>query len=284
MSRAGDTRGAATGGPLQVLVDGEPVAQDWPLDRALQYGDGLFETVTVRAGRICFEALHRRRLAEGARRLRIAIDDESVWNTASTLAAAQGQCTLKILLSRGSSTARGYTPPAAMRPRSVHLVYPAPAATEIPTHVRLVTLSSTLGENAALAGLKHCNRLEQVLGRMELQPSGAFEGLMGSSSGSLVSGTMSNVFIGQQGGFVTPLVDQCGVAGVMRAVVLREAVGCGLSVREARVPLSALRECRGVFITNARMGVVPAHELDGRELGIATAVRELAARVRALAD
>ena len=59
----------------------------------------------------------------------------------------------------------------------------------------MVTLRAMLGENPALAGLKHCNRLEQILARMELQHTGAFEGLMGSSSGSLVSGTMSNVFI-----------------------------------------------------------------------------------------
>lgn len=271
-------------GPLQVLVDGTPVADNWPLDRALQYGDGLFETLTVRAGRIRFEALHRQRLGEGCRRLGIGADLESVWHQAGQLARMHGECTLKVLLSRGSSLARGYAPPLDARPRVLHLVYPAPRAGEVATPVRLATLRAVLGENPGLAGLKHCNRLEQILGRMELQQGGAFEGLMGSSSGSLVSGTMSNVFIGQRGGFVTPLLDQCGVAGVMRAVVLREAAGCGLVVREARVPMSALRECTGVFMTNARMGVVAAHELDGRELQSDPAVQQLADRVMALAD
>jgi 4-amino-4-deoxychorismate lyase len=271
-------------GPLQVLVDGMPVAEDWPLDRALQYGDGLFETLTVRGGRVRFEALHRRRLAVGCLRLGIVAAQDDVWHQADLLARTHGDCTLKILLSRGSTPARGYTPPRESHPRAIHAVYPAPGVGEIPARVRLVSLRAVLGENPALAGLKHCNRLEQILGRMELQHSGAFEGLMGSSSGSLVSGTMSNVFIGQDGQFVTPLLDQCGVAGVMRAVVLREAAGCGLAIREGRVPVPALRDCSSVFITNARMGVVVAHELDGRELAVSSAVLALAGKVRALAD
>jgi 4-amino-4-deoxychorismate lyase len=268
-------------GPLQVLVDGQSVAGDWPLDRALQYGDGLFETLTVREGLLRFEDLHRLRLADGCRRLGIRAG-EAVWQKARELATLHRDCTLKILVSRGSWLARGYTPPTQAVPRILHMVYPAPTTAEIPPRVLVVTLRSVLGENHALAGLKHCNRLEQILGRMELQPTCAFEGLMGSSSGSLVSGTMSNVFIGQDGGYVTPLLDLCGVAGVMRAVVLREAAGCGLNVREAQVPLSGLHECDTLFLTNARMGVVAAHELDGRPLAVPAAVQRLADKVRAL--
>jgi 4-amino-4-deoxychorismate lyase len=271
-------------GPLQVWVDGRPVTADWPLDRALQYGDGLFETLTVRDGRLRFEALHRQRLAGGCRRLGIVIGAEALWEPARALAAIHGECTLKLLVSRGSSLARGYTPPPTASPRVLHMVYPAPTAAEIPARVRVVTLRGVLGENPALAGLKHCNRLEQVLGRMELQQTTGFEGLMGSSSGSLVSGTMSNVFIGHDGGYMTPVLDLCGVAGVMRAVVLREAAGCALAVREGRLPLTALRDCAGIFITNARLGVVAVHELDGRDLQVPAAVLRLADRVRALAD
>ena len=69
----------------------------------------------------------------------------------------------------------------------------------------------------------------------------------------------------------------------MRAVVLREAADCGLHVREAQVPLSILHECDCLFLTNARMGVVAAHELDGRPLVVPAAVQRLADRVRALA-
>jgi 4-amino-4-deoxychorismate lyase len=270
-------------GPLQVLVDGEPVAGDWPLDRALQYGDGLFETLTARGGRLRFEALHRQRLDDGCRRLGIPADPGVVWQPARALAERHIDCTVKVLVSRGSSVARGYAPPAQTRLRVLHLAYPAPDVGEIPARVSLVTLRSVLGENPALAGIKHCNRLEQILGRRELQQNPAFEGLMGSSSGNLVSGTMSNVFIGQDGGFVTPRIDQCGVAGIMRAVVLREAVAAGIDIRETRVPLQSLESCASAFITNARMGLVVAHQLDGRALAVPPALQQLAIRVNSLA-
>jgi 4-amino-4-deoxychorismate lyase len=267
-----------------MLVDGVVTTADWPLDRALQYGDGLFETLSVRNGRLRFEAPHRRRLSEGCRRLSIVVDADEVWHQARLLASTHGECTVKILVSRGGSPTRGYTPPRAIRARVLHYVYPGPSAGEIPAAVRLVTLQSVLGENPALAGLKHCNRLEQVLGRMELQPTGAFEGLMTSSSGDLISGTMSNVFIVRDGELVTPLLDRCGIAGVMRAVVLREASGCGLAAREARLPLAALRQCTAAFVTNARMGVVVAQEIDGRVLPPDPTILRLANTVNALAD
>jgi 4-amino-4-deoxychorismate lyase len=270
--------------PLLTLVDGEPAAGGWPLDRGLHYGDGLFETLNLREGRLCFEALHARRLALGCTRLAIRADLTLLWEQARSLATRYPASTLKVLVTRGDALARGYTPTGAERARVLHLVYPAPGPGEIPAQVRLVSLGSTLGENPRLAGLKHCNRLEQVLGRQELLGTGAFEGLMGSSSGHLVSGTMSNVFVGRDDAFVTPPVDLCGVAGVMRAVVLREAAHCGLEVRVAPLPLTTLRDCDSLFITNARLGVVPAHQLDGRPLAQPSVVQALARRIAALAD
>ena len=77
-----------------------------------------------------------------------------------------------------------------------------------------------LGENPALAGLKHLNRLEQVLARLEWSDPGIAEALLFSSSGALVSGSMSNVFLVHGGRLATPRLDRCGVAGVMREVVL----------------------------------------------------------------
>ena len=90
--------------------------------------------------------------------------------------------------------------------------------------MRIRTASLRLGESPALAGMKHCNRLEQVLARAEWSGPDIAESLLFSSSGTLVSGTMTNVFVVQGSKLRTPRVDRCGVAGVMRRVVLREAV------------------------------------------------------------
>ncbi len=270
--------------PLQVLVDGLPATQGWPLDRGLQYGDGLFETMLVRGGRVRFEALHRARLEEGCRRLAIATDHEQIWNETRGLAARHGAALLKLQVTRGDAVARGYTPDGGERARRILSLFPAPADSELPEVVRVRSLSDTLGENPRLAGLKHCNRLEQVLARLVLRGSGVFEGIMASSSGLMISGTMSNVFVEMDGELLTPALDRCGIAGVMRAVVLREARRSQLPLRAAELPFEVLGRVTGLALSNARLGLLCVHELDGRKLAGSDRFRQLAARVASLED
>ena len=256
--------------PLAVLVDGARFPHDgqldWPLDRGLHYGDGLFETMMVRDGRIRFASLHRARLTAGCARLRLALALEPLWEQTGTLARQHGDAVLKLLVTRGSATQRGYGISGDEQCRSLLFAYPPADSVNPPADVCVVSLRAQLGENPALAGIKHCNRLEQVLARLELQPSGAYEGLLGSSSGWLISGTMSNVFLDTAAGLVTPSLERCGIAGVMRAVVLREAAALGIPVRVANVALAALDDCHGLFLTNVRLGVLPVTRLDGRAL------------------
>lgn len=271
--------------PLEVLVDGRPASLDgqeqWLLDRGLHYGDGLFETMIARNGRIRFVALHRARLAAGCARLRIGIAQAPLWEQAGVLAQQHGNAVLKLLVTRGSMTQRGYGISGDEPGRSLLFAYPA-AEANTASEISVIALQARLGENAALAGIKHCNRLEQVLARMELQSKPAFEGLIGSSSGWLISGTMSNVFLDTEAGLVTPALNLCGIAGVMRAVVLREAAALGMALRVTDIPLAALGNCRGAFLTNVRLGVLPITQLDGRALVISNQVRALASRVTAL--
>ncbi len=269
---------------LQVFVDGQTCDDSWPQDRALQYGDGLFETMLVRNGRIRFEALHAARLAHGCNRLAISADHAAIWQQAGQVARQHGAALLKLLLTRGDATARGYAPSGVERPRVILSVYAAPPAAELPAQIRVVTLRNCLGENPDLAGLKHCNRLEQVLARASLQGSGAFEGLMQSSSGRLISGTMSNVFLERDGLLVTPELDLCGIAGVLRTVVFREAQQMGIPVQAENIPLAALDHCTSLALSNVRLGLLSVHELNGRRLQVGASLRELAARIDTLEE
>jgi 4-amino-4-deoxychorismate lyase len=269
-------------GPLEVLVDGAPCNEGWPQDRGLLYGDGLFETMLARAGQIRFAAGHRARLAEGCRRLAINADLEGIWHHTAASAARHGAATLRLQVTRGEATARGYAPTGREQARAILSVFPPPAPGELPARLAAVTLRQCLGENPDLAGLKHCNRLEQVLARQALAGNGAFEGLMSSSAGFLISGTMSNVFLELDGELVTPSVERCGVAGVVRAVVLREAAQLNLAIGVATLPLAVLARCTAMALSNARLGLVPVHELDGRELGRSPALDQLATRIAAL--
>jgi 4-amino-4-deoxychorismate lyase len=253
------------------------------MDRGLLYGDGLFETMVVREGAIRFEAEHSARFAEGCRRLGISADLPRIWSDARAAAARHGDATLRLQVTRGVALARGYTPTGREQPCAILAVFAPPVAGELPARIRVSTLTAQLGENPALAGLKHCNRLEQVLARQALQAhSGAFEGLMCSSSGALVSGTMSNVFIEVDGEILTPALDRCGVAGVLRAVALREAGHLGIPVRVTAVAPSAAARCHALALSNARMGLVMAHELDGRALALSPRLQALAQRVAQL--
>jgi 4-amino-4-deoxychorismate lyase len=124
-----------------------------------------------------------------------------------------------------------------------------------------------LGENPRLAGLKHCNRLEQVLARAEIANAPHLsEGILFSSSGNLVSGTMTNVFLVRESVLLTPRIDQCGVAGVMRRVVLREARQAGIPTRECELRSENLQAADEVFLTNARIGIWPVRSVDDRIL------------------
>jgi 4-amino-4-deoxychorismate lyase len=250
--------------PAIAWIDGLPAQNSLLHDRGLHYGDGLFETLRVRSGRIRFAALHANRLASGCERLGITCDAKAAIRTGlDGIDARDG--TLKLIVTRGEAVARGYGVTGAERARVLRFWYPGEPPKR-PETFRAVTLEQRWGENPSLAGMKHLNRLEQVLGRRELDTAGADEGLVGSSSGLAISGTMSNVFLCIDGRIVTPRVDRCGIAGVMRAVVLREAQALGIEVTQQDVPLTDARRATSVFFTNARIGLLAATHLDGRAL------------------
>ena len=253
----------------RVLLNGSDAQQVSPFDRGLHFGDGLFETIACRRGRPRFLTLHLERLQLGCERLGIetsALPD--IQTEVRALAGEVDNAIIKVILTRGTALARGYQ--ASGREKATRITFryawPTETATESQVGVRVRTAQLRLGENRALAGLKTCNRLEQVLARGEWTDPGITESLLFSSSGKLVSGTMSNVFIVEGSRLRTPRLDLCGVAGVMRRVVLREAGRAGIAVEEAVLGVADVAMAEEIFLTNARMGAWPVRELDGRPL------------------
>ncbi|MEP7313039.1 MAG: aminodeoxychorismate lyase [Pseudomonadota bacterium] len=272
--------------PDVAVLDGRPLDEPWLIDRGLHYGDGLFETMRVCDGRIRFVALHRERLQRGCSQLQIAADVDDCFAQAQALVHGVASAMLKLIVTRGSATARGYAPHGDEQPRRILLRYDDPATRDVKggpgVDSEAISLRTILGENPQLAGLKHLNRLELVLARLEMHGSTAFEGLLCSSSGLVISGTMSNMFIVAGNELLTPRLDRCGIAGVLRTVVLREAAGAGFAAREIDVPQSALATAEEIFLTNARIGVHPLGRLDGRALRTSEATTVLRQRVAVL--
>jgi len=271
----------------QILIDGQPVRQPGGavsvLDRGLHYGDGLFETIACEGGRPRLIERHLQRLAVGCERLGLVPGDRAVLAREVRELAAAGAPTaiVKLLLTRGASGARGYAPAGSERTLRIALRYAwsgrDPQQAEQGVRVRRATLQ--LGENPALAGIKHCNRLEQVLARREWTDPGIAEALMFSSSGALVSGTMSNVFLVRGSKVLTPCIDRCGVAGVMRGLVLEIAAAAGIRAEECRLEAADLAAAEELFLTNALTGIRPVRELDGMSLVVGPVTRHLQAQL-----
>ncbi|MDB6047192.1 MAG: 4-amino-4-deoxychorismate lyase [Gammaproteobacteria bacterium] len=261
-----------------VLVNGIPDRQVAPLDRAVHFGDGLFETIACRRGGPRFLSLHLERLELGCARLGIDpgnLDD--LRGEVRTLAREVDSAIVKVLVTRGTALARGYGVTGREKATRITFRYAWPHETPSASQdgVQVRTAAMRLGENPALAGLKHCNRLEQVLARREWTDPDILEALLFSSSDRLVSGTMSNVFIVEGSRLRTPRVDLCGVAGVMRHVVLREAANAGIPVEEAVLSAEDLLSADELFLTNARIGIWPVRALDGRPISPGPLTRRL---------
>jgi 4-amino-4-deoxychorismate lyase len=262
----------------RVFLNGIPAQQVSPFDRAVHFGDGLFETIACRGGRPRFLSLHLERLQLGCKRLGIEPGDlGEIGAEVRALAREVENAIVKVILTRGTALARGYGVTGGEKATRITFRYawPPENPTESQDGIRVRTAKLRLGENPALAGLKHCNRLEQVLARREWTDPGIAESLLYSSSGRLVSGTMSNVFIVEGSQLRTPRLDLCGVAGVMRRVVLREAARAGISVQEEVLGVDDVQKATELFLTNARIGLWPLRELDGRGLQPGPVTRRL---------
>lgn len=250
-------------------MNGRDAAAVSVLERALHYGDGLFETMACVAGRVRLLELHLERLAAGCERLGIgAPASDTLREELAAVAAGCSRAVIKLLVTRGEAQARGYAVSGAEKPNRITLRFPWPADDGRAAHegVRLRTAALRLGENPALAGIKHCNRLEQVLARREWNDPGIAESLLYSSGGALVSGTMTNIFLVKEGVLCTPRLDRCGVAGVMRRAVLGLAAQLGITAREERLTQAEVQQAEEMFLTNALIGIHPVRELDGRAL------------------
>lgn len=231
-----------------------------PTDRGLAYGDGLFETMRAAAGRLPWWPRHRGRLQDGAARLGIALPPEAVMEGALAEAlAAAPDGVIKLVLTRGSG-ARGYAPGASAPSTLVVSASPAPEGPGRPLDVDLLALR--LGLQPVLAGLKHLNRLEQVLGAAEAAGRGFDDGLMADSDGALTCSTRANLFLRIEGRWITPPVDRAGVAGIARGVLLDHWPGLIVE----RIGVDALARVEALFLANAVRGILPAGRCGGRAL------------------
>ena len=245
------------------LVNGVEASAISVDDRGLQYGDGLFETMAATNGRVRNFTRHMERLAVGCHRLGIPMPDPAILDRECERAlTGLGAGSVKIVVTRGPGP-RSYRPPAEPAVTRI-VVSSGPRPRNDPDTGIVVRLCETpLGLNPRLAGLKHLNRLEQVMACAEWNDPTVAEGLMSSVDGRLVCATAANFFLVRGGRLLTPDIRDCGVAGVMRAIVLDAAMELGLPAEVTDLDAADLEDAEEMFLTNAITGVRPVGEVVG---------------------
>lgn len=249
-----------------ILVNGAASDTLTAADRGLAYGDGVFRTLAIRAGHARSWARHYRKLAHDCEVLAIPCPAEGVLrDELARLAAQEPDCAARIIVTRGVGQ-RGYAPP--LHPCPTRIVMSA-ALPQYPVEfarsgVKVRACALRLGFQPALAGVKHLNRLENVLARGEWSDVGIAEGLLLDTEGNVIGGTMTNVVIVESSALATPDLSRCGVAGVTRERVIAAAAGRGLACRVEHISLERVLQAQAVLLVNSLIGVWQVRELDDR--------------------
>jgi 4-amino-4-deoxychorismate lyase len=254
-----------------VLVNGEAASAISVSDRGLLYGDGLFETLLVDHGHIVLWSRHLARLDDGCRRLGLPVQDSQVLEQ-EVRAVAEGRprCLVRLSLTRGEGL-RGYAPTQGGGTRIV-TAQPAPEmeASSYRDGVTLRWCALRLARQPQLAGIKHLNRLEQVLARAEWDDPAVADGLLMDSAGALISATATNVVLVREGRLLTPRLRQAGVAGTCRAWIM-QATSC----IERRLRPPDVDCADEVFLANSVRGILPVARIGSRRYHPGPVTRDL---------
>jgi 4-amino-4-deoxychorismate lyase len=244
-----------------ILVNGIAANSVAASDRGLNYGDGVFRTMTMRGGKVLHWPLHLAKLQADCLRLDIACPgDDAFAPDIAVITSAIPDCVVKVIVTRGAGL-RGYALPAHASPTRIVIASPPAANSHAVAGVNLHLCALRLSHQPALAGIKHLNRLENVLARAEWNDVSILEGLLCDQDGNAVSGTMSNLFIVERGVLVTPELTRCGVAGVTRQRVMQIAQHNRLRCEIENIPLQRIYDADELFLVNSVIGLWPVARL-----------------------
>ncbi len=238
------------------------------------YGDGFFTTMLCYQQRLTNWSAHWHRLHTSAQRLGFpALDQQQVLSQlAPALAESEESAVIKLVITRGQGS--GYAPPTAISYHDLNFIVvrsPAPAYSHTSrSGLKLILCKTPVSSNPVLAGIKHLNRLDNVLARAEVVKAGADEGVMLDAAGLLVSGTQSNLVLVKGKHLMTPRLDSAGVSGTCLASLpqaLKQA-GFGYQWQQAQLTLADLDQADAAFMCNAVRGVQAVQSFQSRNFNL----------------
>ncbi len=235
-------------------------------DRGLAYGDGVFRTFSLRGAKPVLWQRQYAKLADDCHALKLICPaQKDLERDIAFVATTEPDCIVKIIVTRGEA-ARGYAMPDKheMTRLVISNAPPTYPAQYYDCGVQVQLCRLRLSTQPALAGLKHLNRLENVLARAEWSDTRIAEGLMLDTGGNVVCGTMSNLFAVRHDALFTPALTRCGVDGVMRNLVIDLARAHDIPLHIADVTLDELLAADELFVVNSVIGLWPIVTIDGK--------------------
>ena len=248
-----------------VLLNGQNADSIDLLDRGLHYGDGLFETIAViNEQPLCLDK-HLQRLLSGCARLELEFDDVATLESEiNSICKNIDRAILKITITAGVG-GRGYNRSSSeLKLTRLVAIHPWPEYPDnyLSQGIEVHLCSSRLGHNPRLAGIKHLNRLEQVLARNEWDDANTMEGLMLDINDNVIEGTMSNLFIIlPDKKLITPDLSLCGIEGIVRQYILDNCAELNYTGEIKKVSLDDLHATSEMFFCNSIAGIMPVRQL-----------------------
>ena len=248
-------------------------------DRAVQYGDGVFETIAVKENLLEFWKEHYHRLNKGCKILKIRCPSElflrnEIFKFLEKI--KKKKFVLKIIISRGEG-GRGYNPPKKANPTRIMGVYDWPNYPEknLEKGIIMGVCKTRISTQPYLSKIKHLNRLEQIIARSEWQKKSISESLMLDFNDYVIEGTTSNVFGVKKNIFYTPLVKLSGIEGIIRNVILKILKKKKERYKEKNIKLKELLNFDEIFICNSIFGIWPVKQILNKKFLIGKKTKEL---------
>lgn len=253
------------------LVNGAETSAISIADRGLAYGDGLFETMRVVNGVIPLIDQHIARFKQGAKALGLGalkgLEADFKAYVKQGLNEISGDALMKVIITRGTG-GRGYEPPTGAHPTFIVQVFDLPQfdSAYYQKGIKVKLCDYILPSQPLLAGVKHLNRLDQVLASRELKSEQ--EGLLCDMNGNVIEGLKSNLIIFEKASVVTPLLDHCGVRGTLRQYLLSNVKKLGFDIKEEAVSVDRLNQAKGAVLINSVFGCWPVAKIDQQTFSI----------------
>ena len=246
------------------LINGKAFDQIEVFDRALHYGDGVFETIAIQDGKVlCFDE-HLNRLEKGCKKIKIPVQDKTIIkNEILSLIENTDRAVVKIIITRGQG-GRGYKIPDNIESTRIISLFPWP---DYSSELSIFGIKTKLcnyrySNNPVLAGIKHLNRLEQILARAEWNNKEIIEGIVMNSDNYVIEGTMSNIFCILEKTLYTPDLSLCGIEGIVREKIINLAGKLKFKIEIKKITLDFLLNAEEIFMCNSLIGIWPINSID----------------------